>query len=463
MISRRRFLQLGATSLSLPALAVSQGRLPFTLRAGEASAQLLPDNYPQTPVWAYNESIPGTTLRTQQGEGIQLRFENHLAEPSSVHWHGIRLENAMDGVSGLTQAGVEQGAHFDYHFRTPDAGTYWYHSHHRSWEQMARGLYGAMVIEEKDPPETDLDQVLLLDDWRLQENGEISNDFGRMMDMSHGGRIGNWLTVNGVGMDRAVQKVKRNQRLRLRLVNVANSRILSMTFEGLSGWVVAIDGQPLETIEVLEEITLAPAQRIDVMVDVVRDSDVQLLLATREGNTPLMRFEVEGVHREVGLAPLQPLPANPLAPIGSLENVAVTELLMQGGAMGRMQSATYEGTELGVRELVSKGMVWAFNGVVGMAETPLLTAKRDSTIRIRLKNDTSFPHGMHLHGHHFRQILERSDSLSPRMGPWRDTLLVNRGESADIVFIADNPGKWLLHCHMLGHQAAGMKTWIQVT
>jgi FtsP/CotA-like multicopper oxidase with cupredoxin domain len=98
-----------------------------------------------------------------------------------------------------------------------------------------------------------------------------------------------------------------------------------------------------------------------------------------------------------------------------------------------------------------------------MAETPLLTAKRDSTIRIRLKNDTSFPHGMHLHGHHFRQILERSDSLSPRMGPWRDTLLVYRGESVDIVFIADNPGKWLLHCHMLGHQAAGMKTWIQVT
>lgn len=128
-----------------------------------------------------------------------------------------------------------------------------------------------------------------------------------------------------------------------------------------------------------------------------------------------------------------------------------------------MQNATYQGRELGMRDLLNEGMVWAFNGVAGMSETPLLVANRDTTVRVRMKNDTSFPHGMHLHGHHFRQVLDPAEPIPTRFGPWRDTLLLGRGEVADIVFVADNPGKWLLHCHMLGHQAAGMKTWIQVT
>ncbi len=463
MISRRHFLQLGVATLPLPAFADSQDLPAVTLGAGEARAQLLPEKYAQTPVWAYNGSIPGTVLRTRQGHGMSLRFKNGLAEPSTVHWHGIRLENDMDGVSGLTQEPVEPGGHFDYHFSTPDAGTYWYHSHHRSWEQMARGLYGALIVEEREPPVVDLDQVLLIDDWRLQANSEISDDFESMMDRSHGGRSGNWLTVNGVGIDRAIKSVKRNQRVRFRLVNVANASIMSLAFEGLQGWIIAFDGQPLDTPEKLGEIILAPGQRVDVLADIVNENEARLLMATQKGLAPLMRFPVEGLQRETILDPPQPLPANPLATIGSLRDVQITELHMQGGAMSGMQSAVFQGRELGMRELMSEGMVWAFNGVAGMAETPLLTATRNSTVRIRMKNDTSFPHGMHLHGHHFRQVLDSTEQIPTSIGPWRDTLLLDRGEIADIVFVADNPGKWLLHCHMLGHQAAGMKTWVQVT
>ena len=448
--------------MSLPALADSEGDPLVTLRAGNAHAQLLPEHFLKTPVWAYNESIPGTVLRTRQGDGMSLRFENGLAEPSSVHWHGIRLENAMDGVSGLTQDAVEPGGHFDYRFSTPDAGTYWYHSHHRSWEQMARGLYGALIVEEREPPEVDVDQVLLIDDWRLQANGEISNDFDRMMDRSHGGRMGNWLTVNGTGIDRAIHPVKRNQRLRLRLVNPANASILSLVTEGIQGWVIAMDGQPLEKPEELGELIIAPGQRVDLLADIVNESEARLLLVTREGFAPLMRFPVEGIQREAVLDPPQPLTSNPLVPIGSLQNVDITELNMQGGAMGGMQKAIYQGRELGIRELMSEGMVWAFNGVAGMTEIPLLTAKQNATVRIRMKNDTSFPHGMHLHGHHFRQVLDPNEKTPSELGPWRDTILLGRGDVVDIAFVADNPGKWLLHCHMLGHQAAGMKTWIQV-
>ena len=391
MISRRHFLQLSALPWVLSSTVRAMPEEPLILSATESKAQLLPKEYTQTPVWAYNQTIPGQHIRAQQGKGVKLRFENHLPEPTAVHWHGIRLENAMDGVSGLTQDPVGSGEYFDYHFRTPDAGTYWYHSHHRSWEQMARGLYGALIVEEKQPPQVDIDQVLLIDDWRLQDNGEISNDFGRMMDLSHAGRLGNWLTINGTGMDNASLSVKRHQRLRLRLVNVANASVFTVKFEGLSGWEIALDGQPLEDLNPLAEMTLAPAQRVDVLVDVENDTQAKLLLATREGDLPIMRFPVEGEMRKSNLDTPEPLAPNPLPEIGPLKDVPTTELVMQGGAMGGMRSAVYQGENLDIRTLVQKGVVWAFNGIAGMTDTPLLTAMRNDIVRIRLVNDTSFP------------------------------------------------------------------------
>jgi FtsP/CotA-like multicopper oxidase with cupredoxin domain len=131
---------------------------------------------------------------------------------------------------------------------------------------------------------------------------------------------------------------------------------------------------------------------------------------------------------------------------------------MEGGAMGGMQGARLNGERLEMRELASRGMVWALNGVAGLAETPLFSARRNDPHVIEFVNRTAFGHGMHLHGHHFREILGDGG-----LGPWRDTLLVGRNETRRIALVADNPGKWLLHCHMLGHQAAGMKTWFDVS
>ncbi len=125
--------------------------------------------------------------------------------------------------------------------------------------------------------------------------------------------------------------------------------------------------------------------------------------------------------------------------------------------MGRLQAATYEGQRLSFRDLAERGHFWAFNGIVGLTDTPLLEADLGETIRIRIANDTAFPHAMHLHGMHFREVL-----ADATLGPLRDTLLVQRGESRDIAFVADNPGDWLFHCHMLAHAASGMRTWVKV-
>ena len=460
-ITRRQFLISSGAALMMPYYRARAAQVPKVLRASTAKAQLAPAKYPATHVWAFGGSIPGTTLRLKQGETLSTRFQNDLPEGSSVHWHGIRIDNKMDGVPGLTQKLVEPKTSFDYEFVVPDAGTYWYHSHNRSWEQMAKGLYGPLIVEEHNPPEVDRDEVLLIDDWRLGDDAQINPNFGSMMDLSHGGRQGNWLTVNGIGMDKASLEVKQFERLRLRLINVANAQIFTLSLEGLSGWLIALDGQPLGQVQpLMGSITLAPAQRVDLIVDVLEKSGStgQLNLKSRDKNIPIFKFLVNDEQRKKTLAQPKPLPANAVPEITNLDKAPITELRMEGGAMGGMRSAIYKGKELTTQELVKEGMIWSFNGVAGMPDKPLLEVKKNETVRIRMINDTGWPHGMHLHGHHFRQIHEDG-----KQGPLRDTILLNRGESMDIAFMADNPGDWLFHCHMLEHQAAGMKTWIRVS
>ena len=130
--------------------------------------------------------------RLKKGELVKVRFKNELDEATSIHWHGIRIENSMDGVSGLTQKAISTGEGFDYEFIVPDAGTYWYHAHNKSWNQVARGLYGPLIVEEDENPfDAKHDIILILDDWRLQKEGVLeTKSLGSMMEWSHGGRLG---------------------------------------------------------------------------------------------------------------------------------------------------------------------------------------------------------------------------------------------------------------------------------
>lgn len=459
-MNRRQFHQalLGATaSLCVPRGA--QSKPHESLVAGVSRAQLSPVEYPETDVWAFGGSVPGPFIRIPQGERVARRFVNRLPQASSVHWHGIRIDNAMDGVVGLTQDAVEPDGDFLYDFVAPDAGTYWYHPHNRTWEQMARGLYGALVVDEPEgAPDVDFDEVLMIDDWRLTDAAQISEDFGSLHDWSHAGRIGNWITVNGDGAwSRAIQ---RHARLRLRLVNTANARVFSLEARGLNGWVVALDGMPLEAPERLERLTLAPAQRADIVVDVTAEDGDEAMFVSfeRDGGFVIASFPVRGVARKERLADPAPLPPNQVPALGSLEQARRAELLMEGGAMGGMRGAMMGGQMTEIRDMAAAGKVWAFNGMADMPETSLIEADRGETIRIAMTNDTAWPHAMHLHGHHFRRI-----GVDGTVGPLRDTLLVPRGEKAEIAFVADNPGDWLLHCHMLEHAAAGMMTWLRVT
>lgn len=472
-LNRRRFLQsglaLGAYGLILPAAgSFAATPEPRIITAGPGAAQLLEAGQPATRSWLFDGVSPGPVIRARQGEEVAVRLQNNLDQPTTMHWHGIRIDNAMDGVAGLTQDPVPPGKSFDYRFTVPDAGTFWYHPHNRSWEQVARGLYGLLIVDEAEPKPQGFDQdvAIVADDWRLGDDGQIDEaSFAHMMDWSHGGRLGNTLTLNG--QDQLSIPVESGQRIRLRLCNTCNARVLELRIEHPAIWLMALDGQPVPPRKVEDGyILLSPGERADLFIDMTLAPGSTAAITEVSGDQRLEagRLVYHPTATMVRTTPLEgppaPLPANPLTTRMDLASAQAVELLMEGGAMGNMAQAMHNGEMKDIRTLVGEGLVWSFNGVAGMTDVPLFSAPRGRTVTVDLRNDTAWPHAMHFHGHHFK-VLERNGK-STNSEAWKDTVLVDRQESAKIAFVADNPGKWMIHCHMLEHQAAGMATWFAV-
>ena len=189
-----------ATSLDLagayPAQASPNGTVKrFTITAAPAELAIIDGG--KRRVWAYNGQVPGPVLRIRLGDTLHVDFTNQLAEPTTIHWHGVRVPNAMDGVPNMTQPPVPPGGTFVYEFTPKDAGTFWFHPHIRSSEQVERGLYGVLVVEDREPPPYTQDVVWVLDDWLLGPDGQIFDKFNTPHDLAHDGRWGNVITVNG--------------------------------------------------------------------------------------------------------------------------------------------------------------------------------------------------------------------------------------------------------------------------
>jgi FtsP/CotA-like multicopper oxidase with cupredoxin domain len=380
---------------------------------------------------------------------------NELPMPTSMHWHGIRIDNRMDGVPGLTQQAVAPGTEFTYDFAVPDAGTYWYHTHNRSVEQMARGLYGALIVEEQAPMDVDREEVLIFDDWRIDpDTAQIDGNFDSPHDRSHAGRFGNYITTNSIY--NLSLSARPGERLRLRLINAANARVFPLSLEGLRGWIVALDGMPLDTPQaVAERIVLAPAQRVDLVVDIQSESGetAHIIHFDRNESFSQVAFEIGGAPLTPRDRPPHPLPPNAYTRVNLADATPLT-LRMEGGAMGGMRAATLGGEEKSMRELARAGRFWSFNGVAdGYEGAPLAELSLGEHVRLAIANDTAFPHAIHLHGMHFHEI-----GQDGALGVLRDTTLIERGGYREIAFVADNPGQWLLHCHMLSHAASGMST-----
>ena len=462
-MKRRQFLQIGggaiigSSLLNFPSGYAATNTQTFKLNASMGKVSFGRQVKSATEVMFYNQSIPGPILKIPQGRPTTIEFHNNLDQATSVHWHGLRINNAMDGVPGMTQQLIQPQASFDYKFTPPDAGTYWYHSHQRSWEQMALGLTGALIVEETHPPVVDKDFVFAVDDWRLNDAGQIDRaSLGAMHDWAHGGRMGNMVTVNGRTDTQFV--VSKGERVRFRMVNTANSRTMTIRLNQPDISVIAIDGQPVNSFELSKGvITLAPGQRSDLIIDMMSESNqispIELLIEKKSFHIAGFKFD-SNIKREKRLEGSISLPLNPANRIELPDSFEHIPVHIEGGAMGGMRAARYKGEGMAVRELMKHKQIWAFNGIAGLPDSPLFRVKRGTAISLDMENDNRWPHAIHVHGHHFKE--------NSNLDIWRDTTLIKRQQKTSLKFIADNPGKWLIHCHMIEHQAGGMVTWFEV-
>ncbi len=358
----------------------------------------------------YDGILPGPLIRVRRDAEVKARLVNALGEPTAVHWHGVRLPNPMDGAPPLTQPAVAPGASFDYRFIVPDAGTFWYHAPGLS--PGASGLYGALIVEEREPPPVDRDHLIVLADAPaasppagLAANGEARLDLG----------------------------ARSNQRLRLRFVN-ASARALSARIDNHNPFVVALDGQPAEPFVPRDgRIVLGPGNRVDALLDatLAPGSIAAVVFESNAAAAPTVRivYDDAGPARVAALGEPAPLPGNPLP---------------QRMNFSRALRATLP---LGAPDVPA-----------ALSDRPLFAAGHGRTVVMALDNRTAAAHAVHIHGHHFRLLDRLDDGWKPY---WLDTILVPAGQIARIAFVADNPGRWLIEDRPLdGYGATG--SWFQI-
>jgi FtsP/CotA-like multicopper oxidase with cupredoxin domain len=414
---------------------------PLLLEAGEGDYQF-PFFDTRTPVWSYNGQIPGPLIRGRVGTTKVIDFANRLREPSSIHWHGLRIENAMDGVPGVTQDPVGPGENFTYRLKLEDAGTFWYHPHYNSSEQLERGLKGVFIVEAAEKQPWSRDWVWLMNDWLLQKDGTIYPQFNTRRDLMHDGRWGNAPTING--KFRPEYEVKPGERIRLRLINGANARVYSPHFEGLSANVIAVDGRPVTKIFAFDRFVLSPGNRIDLDIK-IPDRAAGKEFAVKD------RF----TRREFQLASIKVSPSEPVKPSGISPPIAA-DFIPDRIFTNVKVSKTWD---LNAIRGGKFGIGWTMNRKL-WPDTDKSEYRLGTPQKITFKNSSSRLHPMHIHGVFFR-VLERNGEKA--VEPFtRDTVLVGPRKSVTIGFVPEHPGIWLTHCHIQEHAEAGMMTTIDI-
>jgi len=388
------------------------------------------DGRPAT-AWAYNGSVPGPIIEANKGDQIIVHFTNDLAEPTTIHWHGLRVPNDMDGAGRLTQP-IPPGGRFDYRFVVPDAGLYWYHPHVRSEVQVDKGLYGAIVVRDPAEPALDaaIERLLVLDDILVDPASGAVDDRLDMRGMMMG-REGNLLLVNGQSSNRAIT-VAPGARTRLRLVNAATARFFSLRLEGGAMVQIGTDGGLLPAPRALSSLLLTPGERADVIVETTTGATLTSIGYERAmgagpgGEAALVRLVTSGAP-----ATPRPLPAalrsiDVLAPIGLVGTSRLGERMAHHEWLFTINDATFP-------------------------NVPPVMARVGARPSWTITNESDMDHPFHLHGFFFQRR---------GVAEWKDTIDVPANSSIEIVVdLASRPGAagdWMYHCHILEHAERGM-------
>ncbi len=474
-VTRRRFLALTAAgaasagtifgrSLAAPdstQLGSARRLREYRLRAAVSDLDLGPLG--RRTIWTYDGRFPGPEIRIREGERLRVVVENALPEPTTVHWHGVPVPNAMDGVPELTQTPIAPGSSFVYEFDATKPGSYMYHSHQGL--QIDRGLFGPLVVEERSPHVTyDREYTLVLDDLlpgappnMAQQSPPRSRGAGRGMmgGMMGGGMMGRGMMGRGGGMgmmgsqgipdylallmngrppgDPPAFEVRRGERIRLRVMNPSGATIYRVWIAGHSMSVSHADGRPVKPVEV-DALDIGMGERYDVLVDGRNPGSWEITAAPLQGSPEPAR----GILRYADAPRARPAseesPGDRLLDVSDLEALEAYEF---GGEVDQDLDLVLSGGMM--------SSAWTIGGPVYPDADPI-EVRKGERLRIRLRNMSMMAHPMHLHGHFFRV----GDA-------WKDTVIVPaRMGAVALDFRADNPGRWFFHCHNAYHMEMGM-------
>lgn len=427
------------TELTLPQpvdLNPAPDVLEIALVAEVAEVEILPGV--KTPVWTYNGTLPGPYIRAKVGDTVIVHFTNSLPEETTIHWHGLRVPNNMDGAPGMTQDPIKPGGTFRYEFVVRDAGTYWYHPHSNSAAQVGWGLYGPIVVEDPDDSKAFGDDlVLMLSDMTLDEQGQpVPRDNGGAFGDLFG-REGNVLLVNGKVRPRLKARAGKPQRWRV--INAARARYYRLSLPNSPFVRIGGDNGLAARPERQNRLLIVPGERLDLVytpssaagtVLPLRWSPVNRGYGTSFGRTAETIMEIETVNEPA---------VTPMAIPARLREIPAADLT-DAVAHALDLTITSEGS------VVEMGI----NGVPSWKAAPL-HARIGETHVWTITNNSSFDHPFHLHGYFFRVLDDE------RVPEWKDTVNVPVKSSIRIAIDFDErPGMWMYHCHILDHAEVGM-------
>lgn len=453
---------------------------------------------------AYNGSVPGPLIKIRQGGAITLLLKNTTSLPTSLHSHGVRLVYGNDGVPGAGQGSPGPGQTAAYHIRFPDPGIYWYHPHTREDYQMELGLYGAYLVSPQDTtywPPVNREMVLLLDDLALRGN-LIQPFYQDGPDHALMGRFGNVFLVNG---DTACTiRIKRNEAIRFYVVNASNARAYNLQYSrDMDMNIVGADNGRFVLPDSRETYMVAPSERLIFQLyfnDALGDYDtLDLWNSTPAGTGVLAHFVYEAdtaapdFRSSINLdsCPQAAASIDPFRPW--FDKSPDEEILLTGymdmslpvakaASLGKAAAAAHDadpsnkmGVEWsdsvhGAAMLGMNGMSnpenthWAIRDMRTGLENHAIqwSFRRGDKVLIRVHNDTAttgtspsfmyhpMPHPIHFHGQRFLVVRENGKRPLESLA-WRDSYLIGRGYTVDLLLDADNPGEWMFHCHIAEH------------
>ncbi|CAH0147929.1 Multicopper oxidase mco [Pseudomonas sp. Bi70] len=418
----------------------------YELIAAPHDIELVPGHV--TPAWTFGGQAPGVELRCRQGDELRVRFINHLPEHTTIHWHGIRLPLEMDGVPYVSQAPVLPGEFFDYRFVTPDAGSYWYHPHESSAKQLGRGLVGPLIIEEREPSGFRHERTLCLKSWHVDEEGAFTQ-FSVPREAAREGTRGRLSTINGVSLP--TLELPAGQVVRLRLINVDSTITYRLNLSSGEARIYALDGNPIKPRPLGKEYWLGPGMRIDLALKVPAVGSEELSLR----NGPLRLATIKSVASSEPAAEWPPaLPANPVAE----PDLTQAETLRFNFEWAASLASPADEAAGRYKYWQINGQAWDINDKT-CADRPIAKLKRDGHYIFVLRNMAQYQHPIHLHGLIFKVLDSNRRKIEPY---YTDTFLLGKNETARIAFVADNPGVWMFHCHVIDHMETGLMAAIEI-